>query len=190
MTRARAAQANATAPPGGRALEVVRDVGIPLGEEALHLSVDTSLNIEAESNSFSEEDTEDEIPTIRPSLSQIHSQPKRPPQQMTLNGNQLVLLISSMPANNTVKANQKRLEIILQGLHLSPEEVQVLDGCDTTSINLRNDLFAISGKHAKYPQLFLVNFQQNDISFVGDFETVMDLHDTQMLEMSIGLTPL
>lgn len=124
------------------------------------------------------------------SNSQQHARRRSHHQKMTLNGNQLVLLISSMPGCNTVKANQKRLELILQGLELSPDEVQVLDGCDPTSINLRNDLFAISGKRAKYPQLFLVNFQQNELSFVGDFETIMDLHDSQSLEAAVGLTPL
>jgi hypothetical protein len=119
--------------------------------------------------------------------------PQREPQT-TLNGNQLLMLVSSIPNSRIVAANQSRLETIVQGLELSSDEVQVLDGCcekdDTASITLRNDLFRISGLHAKYPQLFLVSFSQNDISFVGDFETVLELHDTNKLADIIGLTPI
>ena len=119
--------------------------------------------------------------------------PQREPQT-TLNGNQLLMLVSSIPNSRVVAANQSRLETIVQGLELSSDEVQVLDGCcekdDTASITLRNDLFRISGLYAKYPQLFLVNFSQNDISFVGDFETVLELHDTNKLADIIGLTPI
>ena len=112
---------------------------------------------------------------------------------MTLQGNQLVLLISSMPVNPMVAANQSRLETVLQGyLNFSCEkEVQVLDGCDQdpASVTLRNDLFRISGLHAQYPQLFLVNFAKNDISFVGGFADIMELHDTQKFAETIGLIP-
>ena len=126
-------------------------------------------------------------------LDVIVEDPEKPYSGMTLQGNQLVLLISSMPVNPIVAANQSRLETVLQGyLNLSSEkEVQVLDGCDRdpASINLRNDLFRISGLHSQYPQLFLVNFANNDISFVGDFATIMELHDTQTFASTIGLIP-
>jgi len=131
-----------------------------------------------------------------------HTSPFQPPpspprpKTMTLNGNQLLLLFSSMPMNSMVAANQSRLETILQSLDLSLEgaasDIQVLDGCDPdpASINLRNDLFRISGLPAKYPQLFLVNFAANDIKFVGDFDALQEYHDNNTLAATIGLTPI
>jgi chromosome segregation ATPase len=129
-------------------------------------------------------------------------QQQEQPALMTLNGNQLVLLISSMPMNRTVSQNQSRLEVILQeylnvsscttSTNNTTNEVQILDGCDRdpASINLRNDLFRISGLHAVYPQLFLVNFTTNDIIFVGDFHAILEMHDAQTFATTIGLTPL
>ena len=153
------------------------------GKSLITLNGSTELS-EGESSVLLETDSEREA---------IAEETEKPYRGMTLQGNQLVLLISSMPVNPIVAANQSRLETVLQGyLNLSSEkEVQVMDGCDRdpASVNLRNDLFRISGLHAQYPQLFLVNFANNDISFVGDFATIMELHDTQTFASTIGLIP-
>lgn len=157
--------------------------GNQLGKSLITLNGSAELS-EEDSSVLLETDSEREI---------IAEESEKPYRGMTLQGNQLVLLISSMPVNPIVAANQSRLETVLQGyLNLSSEkEVQVMDGCDRdpASVNLRNDLFRISGLHAQYPQLFLVNFANNDISFVGDFATIMELHDTQTFASTIGLIP-
>jgi len=100
--------------------------------------------------------------------------------------NKIVLLTSSMPGNLQVSTHQSRIESIFrQGLHLGNSELEIIDGCNTEVSSLRNDLFAISGLHAVYPQVFLV--ANGDIQFIGDYDTVVELHDTRALPGRIGL---
>ncbi|CAB9517474.1 expressed unknown protein [Seminavis robusta] len=168
-----------------------------LQEESFDAS-ETSEHKEGDSNDqlLDEDYSERSLPTIPESpIQSLSPSSSNQKQRMTLNGNQLVLLISTMPIHRKVAQNQSRLETILQEyLNLSSSgngEVQILDGCDRdpASINLRNDLFRISGLRAVYPQLFLVNFATNDISFVGDFDAIVELHDAHMFAAAIGLTP-
>jgi hypothetical protein len=92
-----------------------------------------------------------------------------------------------MPGNLQVSMHQTRLEAIFRhGLNLAPQCLEVLDGCNPELMQLRNDLFRISGLHAIYPQVFLI-VGGNDIQFVGDFDTVLELHDSRALPDRIGL---
>jgi hypothetical protein len=110
-----------------------------------------------------------------------------PASVSTLNGKQLLLLISSMSGSVEVASSQTRLQGILKGLHLPKEEVQVLDGCDLAIKDRRNELFGISGIRAKYPQLFLVDTSTGETQFVGNFDDISYLHDTNTLAQAIGL---
>ncbi|CAB9523382.1 saccharopine dehydrogenase [Seminavis robusta] len=113
--------------------------------------------------------------------------PPVPMVESTLNGNKLLLLISSMSGSLEVASNQTRVQGILKGLHLPKEEVEVMDGCEPSVKERRNELFGISGIRAKYPQLFLVNINTGDTSFVGNFDDICYLHDTNTFGQSIGL---
>ncbi|CAB9520158.1 expressed unknown protein [Seminavis robusta] len=103
------------------------------------------------------------------------------------NNNKLVLLQSTMPGNLQVSMHQSRLEAIFRhGLKLSTDCLEILDGCNPELHQLRSDLFRISGLHAVYPQVFLIE-GGSDIQFLGDFETVLELHDSRQLPERIGL---
>jgi hypothetical protein len=104
-----------------------------------------------------------------------------------INNNKIVLLLSTMPGNLQVSMHQTRLEAIFRhGLKLAPACLEVVDGCNADLHQLRNDLFRISGLHAIYPQVFLI-VGGSDIQFVGDFHTVLELHDSRVLPERIGL---
>ena len=117
----------------------------------------------------------------------LESKQATPVALSTLNGNKLVLLISSMSGNMEVAANQNRAENILKGLHLSKEEIEIIDGCDQSIKERRNELFGISGIRAKYPQLFLVHGKDGSTQFVGNFDDISYLHDTNTFAQAIGL---
>lgn len=111
------------------------------------------------------------------------------PQHALPPGHTLLLLISSMPASPKINQQQRYLTTILQGLQLSHEYYQLLDGCDVNIKGLRDDLFRISGLQAVYPQLFLVQ-QGIDLVFVGDYDAVVELHDRHLLQKTLGLVEL
>jgi len=117
----------------------------------------------------------------------LESKAPSPVTLSTLNGKKLLLLISSMSGSLEVTANQNRAEVILKGLHLSPEEIELMDGCDAGVKEKRNELFSISGIRAKYPQLFLVDGKDGSTQFVGNFDDISYLHDTNTLAQAIGL---
>ena len=117
----------------------------------------------------------------------LESKQAAPVALSTLNGNKLVLLISSMSGNMEVAANQNRAENILKGLHLSKEEIEIIDGCDQSIKERRNELFGISGIRAKYPQLFLEQGKDGSTQFVGNFDDISYLHDTNTFAQAIGL---
>jgi hypothetical protein len=128
--------------------------------------------------------------TILPQEQQAQAQPPTPKFCLP-HGHKLLLLISSIPANATFGQNQRRLQTILQGYQLQENSLQLIDGCEPSLKTLRDDLFRISGHDGEekiYPLLFLVS--ADDLSFVGDYETILELHDRQLLVDILGLIPL
>jgi len=117
----------------------------------------------------------------------LNSQKAAPEPTSTLNGKTLLFLISSMSGSGEVASNQTRVENIIKGLNLPPTEIEVMDGCDQSLKDRRNELFGISGIRAKYPQLFLVNDSDGTTQFVGNFEDVCYMHDNNNLALTLGL---
>lgn len=105
------------------------------------------------------------------------------------NNKKLVLLISSM-CNAKVMAEQNHAKAVINGLGIhTTNQLEVLDGCDQTLRDRRNELWGVSGVRAQYPQLFTVdNDDTSKIQFVGDYENIMYLHDHGSLEQEIGLS--
>jgi len=105
---------------------------------------------------------------------------------MLIDNNKVLILHSSMPGNLRTSISQSKMEIIFrEGLGLSDTSIDKIDGCDTTHHEFRNDLFALSGHYAVYPQAFL--WANNDLHFLGDFDTIQNLHDARILPQKIGL---
>lgn len=88
-------------------------------------------------------------------------------ENATLNGKRLVLLISTMSGSYQQSANTNRLQVMVDGLGLPPQEIERVDGSDANQRERRNELFAISSIRAKYPQVFLVDVKENKTTFVG-----------------------
>lgn len=164
-----------------------------------HMGVEAQVNVNVKgSSSFetheptTDEDDYDADLSIDSSVDDegccfLEEEEKDEPDKCRLQGgNKVVLLVSTMPGNLSTSMHQSRLETIFrQGLNLGNRYLEVVDGCDAELTSLRNDLFEISGLRAVYPQVFLV--EEGEISFVGDFDTVQDLHDGRELPQRIGL---
>ena len=139
-----------------------------------------------ETTAAADDDDDDDDSVLSDEFSDMDSSAAPAPKSRLNGDNKIVLLTSSMPGNLQVSVHQSRIESIFRhGLHLSDTELEVLDGCDAALQSLRNDLFQISGLHAVYPQVFLV--AEGDIQFVGDFDAVVEMHDTRVLPERIGL---
>ena len=122
----------------------------------------------------------------------------------TLNGNTLILLISSVRSASLQR--QDRLGTMLEQLHLPAHEIKVVDGSTPEARDERDALFAISDLRGVYPQVFLQKRQprqveenneddqknngDNDdgtILFVGDFDTMEYLNDNGILAQRLGI---
>jgi len=152
------------------------------------------LSTEESSTTSSDNDDDDDDSTVS---SDMDSTPPTPSSGKNMgpprleNDNKIVLLVSSMPGSFQVSVHQSRLEAIFRnGLKLTDTDLQLVDGCDAALVDLRNDLFRISGLHAVYPQVFLITEGGTDIAFVGDFDTIVDLHDKHELPERIGALPV
>ena len=99
----------------------------------------------------------------------------------------LLMLISTMSGRQDQKAAQERALTILKGMKIErgSELFEVLDGADPNHRTRRNELFAISGLRAKYPQFFLVDGDNTE--FLADFEAFEYMHDSGSLHDSMNL---
>lgn len=121
---------------------------------------------------------EDEIET--PAETPIES--KAPP------GNKkLVVLISSYSPNIQQKTNQDRAITIIKGLQIGQDQLEIIDGAIPVNKEKRNDLFALSGIRAKYPQFFLVEFS-NQITFLADWNGFEAMNEMGSLKEFLNLT--
>ena len=120
----------------------------------------------------------------------------------TLDGKQLVLLISTLSGSFQQTTNQSRLRVMVDGLGLPSSEVIVVDGSDQAQKEQRNKLFGVSGIRAMYPQVFLQRNHSDDgneetstttttttttTTFVGDYETMEYHNDTGTLAQTLGV---
>lgn len=94
----------------------------------------------------------------------------------------LLLLISKLSTNPEQVRNQEMLQTMVQTSDLDNPEI--LDGADLMNKDRRNQLFAISGLRAKYPQLFSVTSSDADPTFLGDFDTIQGLNECGQLNKS------
>eukprot|EP00980_Cylindrotheca_fusiformis_P018726 scaffold6241_cov129-Cylindrotheca_fusiformis.AAC.3 len=114
------------------------------------------------------------------------TKPEVPVQSSSDGSKKLILLISSM-CTSQVKGEQNHAISVLEGLGVPTSGIEILDGCDTTIKDRRNQLWGISGIRAKYPQLFAVESDGKTISFVGDYEGIIVMHDHGSLAAAIGI---
>merc|ERR1711865_367310 len=87
----------------------------------------------------------------------------------------LLMLISSSSGRHEQKTAQDRALTILKGMGTDPDHRQ-----------RRNDLFAISGIRAMYPQFFTVDADDN-IKFLANWESFEFMHDSGSLSDSMKL---
>jgi hypothetical protein len=102
----------------------------------------------------------------------------------------LLMLISTMSGRQDQKAAQERAVTILKGMQIESgsDLFEQLDGADPANRTRRNELFAISGLRAKYPQFFLVDGDKTE--FLADFESFEYMHDSGSLHDSMNLDAL
>lgn len=84
----------------------------------------------------------------------------------------LVMLVSSIPLNRQVQANQEMDLTILQSNDIAYE---VLDGVEEKV--LRNALMDVSGRRGEYPQFFLVSVPDGHATFWGGHDEFVAEHD-------------
>jgi short subunit dehydrogenase-like uncharacterized protein len=97
-------------------------------------------------------------------------------QESSSSSTRLLFLFSSQSSSRHVFKNQQYAETILAANHV---DYTSLDGADPALASVRDDLFAISGKTAKYPQFFLI--QNDDVTFWGDWERFQTANETGSL---------
>merc|ERR1711865_162349 len=98
----------------------------------------------------------------------------------------LLMLISSSSGRHEQKTAQDRALTILKGMGIDPEQLELIDGSDPDHRQRRNDLFAISGIRAMYPQFFTVDADDN-IKFLANWESFEFMHDSGSLSDSMKL---
>eukprot|EP00977_Amphora_coffeiformis_P018826 scaffold6750_cov160-Amphora_coffeaeformis.AAC.10 len=104
----------------------------------------------------------------------------------TLNGKTLVLLVSNLTSNYAQTNAQDRVRTMLDGLGLPKKEIEEVDGSDPNRKDERNELFALSGIRAKYPQIFMKDLG-GKLTFVGDFDAMEYYNDTGTLAQTLGV---
>ena len=92
-----------------------------------------------------------------------------------------------MSGRQDQKAAQDRAVTILKGMKIESgsELFEQLDGSDPANRTRRNELFAISGLRAKYPQFFLVDGETTE--FLADWESFEYMHDSGSLHDSMNI---
>ena len=96
---------------------------------------------------------------------------------------QVLMLISLQSFDREVVQNQQNATAILNS---NGVKYTTLDGADPTNKERRNELFAISGLRAKYPQFFLIEGDRT--LFWGDFEAFQSANDSKLLASQLGGT--
>ena len=101
----------------------------------------------------------------------------------TVNGQTLVILLSTTSGNLVQKANQDRALVLLDSSRIRPE---ILDGADASNLELCDHLFGVSGIRGVYPQFFLKKVATGEYSFFGTYRTIESMNDEGPLEELFG----
>ncbi|OEU07772.1 chitinase-like protein [Fragilariopsis cylindrus CCMP1102] len=100
----------------------------------------------------------------------------------------LLMLVSTTSGRQEQKTAQDRALTILKGMRIDPQHLEQLDGADPDP-NIRerrNELFAISGIRAQYPQFFLVDANEK-VKFLCTWDSFELMHDMDSLSESMNL---
>jgi GRIP domain len=98
----------------------------------------------------------------------------------------LLILISTQSIDRQVKVRQ---ELVQTALTAAGVDFECLDGSASDQediIQLRNELFALSGLRGVYPQLFLVDLVQGGTTFWGTFTEFQHANDDGQLKAVFG----
>jgi len=98
----------------------------------------------------------------------------------------LLMLVSSTSGRQEQKTAQDRALTILKGMRIDSQHLEQLDGADPKQIERRNELFAISGIRAHYPQFFLVD-ADDKVKFLCTWDSFELMHDMDSLSESMNL---
>ena len=98
----------------------------------------------------------------------------------------LLVLISSYMPTLKQRTSQDRAFTILNGIGISPDQMETVDGAMATNKEKRNELFGVSGIRAKYPQFFLVDGNQQT-EFFADWEDFEAMNDSGILKETLVL---
>jgi len=98
----------------------------------------------------------------------------------------LLVLISSYMPTLKQRTSQDRAFTILNGIGISPDQMETVDGAMATNKEKRNELFGVSGIRAKYPQFFLVDDNQQT-EFFADWEDFEAMNDSGILKETLVL---
>jgi hypothetical protein len=94
----------------------------------------------------------------------------------------MLILTSSMSMSREIAQQQERAITLLRAKGI---EFETLDGALAVNKTRRNELFALSGLRAKYPQFFLVHDEDNGrdkrLSFFADWETLEAINDASKM---------
>lgn len=97
-------------------------------------------------------------------------------------GRSVVMLVTSMPSTTIIEGNQASLRNIFKGkLKVATSEI---DGVLPENKEVRSTLFSCSEKRGVYPQVFIKE-SDGKYTFVGDFEEIQSLTDTDSLDPQI-----
>jgi hypothetical protein len=103
-----------------------------------------------------------------------------------IRSNKLIMLITLYCGNREIMPKQKRAMSILADCGICPV---ILDGSDPKNRTRRNELFALSGLRAVYPQFFVEEYVDGVPSglttFLGTFETVERLKESNELKRAV-----
>ncbi|VEU42713.1 unnamed protein product [Pseudo-nitzschia multistriata] len=106
--------------------------------------------------------------------------------ELQVTNRKILMLISTVSGSQEQKTAQDRALTILKGMHISPEQLEQVDGADPANLERRNELFAVSGIRAKYPQFFVVN-ANDKIEYLADWESFEMMNEVGSLSESMNL---
>lgn len=110
--------------------------------------------------------------------------PAEPAPSSDRDSQEILLLISQQSLDRTVVQNQQNVMTVLDSKGIKYE---ALDGANPANKSLRNELFSLSEKRGKYPQIFLVKDRRKQ--FWGDMDTFHDANEMGVLANALGGGP-
>jgi hypothetical protein len=106
-------------------------------------------------------------------------------QEKTTTLPRMLILTSSMSMSREIAQQQERAITLLRAKGI---EFETLDGALAVNKTRRNELFALSGLRAQYPQFFLVHEDADDekrLTFFADWETLEAINDASKMPAHI-----